>query len=67
MRKTEAVEYFGSPTKLAKAAGVSLPAVSRWGDIIPERRAARLSEITNGALKYDMTLYDVEKQPPEIA
>ena len=40
MRKSDAVEYFGSPTKLAKAAGVSLPAVSRWGEVIPERRAA---------------------------
>lgn len=63
MQKTDAIEFFGSKTKLAKAAGVSQAAVSRWGEIIPERRAARLADITRGALKYDRTLYINEQQP----
>ncbi|EHD22098.1 MULTISPECIES: Cro/CI family transcriptional regulator [Brenneria] len=57
MLKIEAVNFFGSKTKLAEAAGVSQASVSRWGDVIPERRAARLERITNGALKYDPALY----------
>ncbi|HHE7967379.1 MULTISPECIES: Cro/CI family transcriptional regulator [Serratia] len=65
MHKEEAINFFGSKTKLAKAAGVSQASVSRWGDIIPERRAARLAELTNGALRYDMTLYGAEKQSSE--
>ncbi|MFC0228021.1 Cro/CI family transcriptional regulator [Serratia aquatilis] len=63
MLKEEAIKFFGSKTKLAKAAGVSQASVSRWGEIIPERRAARLADITHGALKYDRTLYSDEQQP----
>ncbi|EPR3548181.1 MULTISPECIES: Cro/CI family transcriptional regulator [Raoultella] len=58
MYKSDAIKYFGSLTKLATAAGVRLPSASAWGDIIPERRAARLDRITKGELKYDPTLYD---------
>lgn len=67
MLKEEAIKFFGSKTKLAKAAGVSQASVSRWGEIIPERRAARLAEITEGALKYDLTLYGAEKHSPTAA
>ncbi|HAU4401940.1 TPA: Cro/CI family transcriptional regulator [Serratia marcescens] len=66
MRKSDAVEYFGSPTKLAKAAGVSLPAVSRWGEVIPERRAARLARLTGDELKYDPAMYQ-DQQPTDAA
>ncbi|EJR0225309.1 Cro/CI family transcriptional regulator [Raoultella ornithinolytica] len=58
MYKSDAIKYFGSLTKLAIAAGVRLPSASAWGDIIPERRAARLDRITKGELKYDPALYD---------
>lgn len=61
MQKSQAIEFFGNQTKLAKAAGVSKAAVSLWGEIIPERRAARLADITNGALQYDRTLYSDEQ------
>ncbi|EHM6109635.1 MULTISPECIES: Cro/CI family transcriptional regulator [Citrobacter] len=57
MFKNDALAFFGSATKLAQAAGVSLPAVSRWGNVIPERRAARLDRVTDGALKYDPEFY----------
>lgn len=42
MLTKDAINYFGSKAKLAKALGVSQPAVSRWGVHIPEKRAARL-------------------------
>ncbi|ATZ95327.1 Cro/CI family transcriptional regulator [Dickeya fangzhongdai] len=57
MFKTDAIKYFGNLTKLAEAAGVKLPSASAWGDLIPERRAARLDRVTNGALRYDPVLY----------
>ncbi|MCL2899761.1 Cro/CI family transcriptional regulator [Brenneria tiliae] len=57
MYKSDAIKYFGNLTKLADAAGVKLPSASAWGEIIPERRAARLERLTNGALKYDPALY----------
>ncbi|ARD61589.1 hypothetical protein Y71_17265 [Kosakonia radicincitans DSM 16656] len=57
MLTQDAVNYFGSKAKLAKALGVSQPAVSRWGEHIPEKRAARLSLMTNGDLVYDPCEY----------
>lgn len=60
--KTETViSFFGSKTATAKALGISQVAVTRWGATVPEKRAARLDHITNGALKYDPTFYDVPK------
>ncbi len=58
MLKDDAINFFGSKTKLAEAAGVSQASVSRWGHVIPERRAARLERLTNGELKYDPALYE---------
>lgn len=64
MYKSDAIKYFGSLTKLAIAAGVRLPSASAWGEIIPERRAAKLEKITRGELKYDPELYEkLVKQP----
>ncbi|WP_273874652.1 Cro/CI family transcriptional regulator [Serratia marcescens] len=57
MYKSEAIKYFGNLTKLAQAAGVKLPSASAWGELIPEKRAARLERLTEGALKYDPALY----------
>lgn len=45
------VSYYGSKNKLAKALGISLPAVSRWKDTIPESRAYQIEVITNGKFK----------------
>nr|WP_265095921.1 Cro/CI family transcriptional regulator [Salmonella enterica] len=53
----DAINYFGSKAKLAKALGVSQPAVSRWGVHIPEKRAARLALMTAGELVYDPCEY----------
>ncbi|ELY1862423.1 TPA: Cro/CI family transcriptional regulator [Serratia marcescens] len=57
MYKSEAIKHFGNLTKLAQAAGVKLPSASAWGELIPEKRAARLERLTEGALKYDPALY----------
>ena len=65
MYKTDAIEYFGNLTKLAQAAGVKLPSASAWGELIPEKRAARLERLTGGELKYDPALY--QQQPTNAA
>ncbi|EAM7805182.1 helix-turn-helix domain-containing protein [Salmonella enterica] len=57
MLTQDAINYFGSKTKLAKALGVSQPAVSRWGVHVPEKRAARLALMTAGRLVYDPCEY----------
>lgn len=57
MLTDDAVKYFGNKTKLAEAAGVSQASVSRWGNRVPERRAARLDRLTAGALAYDPVFY----------
>lgn len=57
MYTKDAIAYFKTKAALAKAAGVRKPTVYAWGELVPEGRAARLAEITNGALKYDRFLY----------
>ncbi|WP_104557235.1 Cro/CI family transcriptional regulator [Enterobacter sichuanensis] len=52
--KTETViSFFGTKTAVARALGISQVAVTRWGSVVPEKRAARLSLMTNGELIYD--------------
>lgn len=40
MRKSDAVEMFGSDRALAMAIGISAPAVNQWGDVVPVGRRA---------------------------
>lgn len=57
MLKADAIRHFGVISDLARAAGVSAPAVYSWGDVVPEARAVRLQAATGGVLKYDPTYY----------
>ncbi|MDH2999669.1 hypothetical protein A1D23_06120 [Chelonobacter oris] len=57
MKKKDVIEYFGSLGKVAVTLGISVPAVSQWSDVIPEKNAYRLQEITKGALKINHALY----------
>ncbi|HCD7554181.1 TPA: helix-turn-helix domain-containing protein [Citrobacter farmeri] len=52
------VEFFGSKTAIARALGISQVAVTRWGEAVPEKRAARLERLTGGALKYEPSFYE---------
>ncbi|CAM7668564.1 transcriptional regulator [Citrobacter freundii] len=58
MFKKDAVNFFGSKSKLAKAAGVAASSVSVWGDLVPEKNAMRLQIASGGALRYDPQVYD---------
>lgn len=57
MKKSDVVEHFGTLEKIAVALGISVSAVSQWGEIIPEKNAYRLQEITEGKLKVQHSLY----------
>ena len=62
MNKSDALTHFKTQTAIAKAlsdAGypITQPAVSKWGEVIPEVPARILSEITGGALVFDSSAY----------
>lgn len=59
MFKKDAILFFqGNQAAVAKAAGVSPQAVFQWGDLVPEGRAQRLVEASEGALVYNKDVYD---------
>ena len=51
MKTTDAIEYFGTQAKLAKALNITKGAVSQWGDNVPAHRALQLEKLTGGALR----------------
>lgn len=53
MDKIEAVNYFGSKTRLAEALNIKPASVSQWSERIPEKRAMQLDRLTSGVLHYD--------------
>ena len=57
MRKTDVIEHFRSAAAAARALGISLSAVSQWGEIVPYYSATQLAEITGGDLKVEPSLY----------
>lgn len=62
----EALTFFGSKTKLARAAGVELQSIYKWGPLVPEARAHRLEEASEGALQYDKNVYDEHRKTKRI-
>lgn len=58
MLKLDAIKFYGTRVKVARAAGVDPSAVSQWGDLVPEKNAARLELDSAGALKYNPEVYD---------
>jgi transcriptional repressor of cell division inhibition gene dicB len=57
MLKKIVINYFKSPKKVADALMISPAAVSQWREIIPEKNAYRIQELTKGELKVDPKLY----------
>lgn len=62
MKKNDVIKHFGTLEKVAVALGISVSAVSQWGEVIPEKNAYRLQEITGGKLKVKHSLYREIKQ-----
>jgi hypothetical protein len=57
MYKQEAISFFTSQKKLATALKVTSGAISHWENVIPEKQALRLHNLTGGKLKYEPSLY----------
>jgi len=55
MKKSDAIKYFQSASKLAIALGITRMSITQWGDDVPMRRAFEIERITNGELKADFT------------
>ncbi|XWY20212.1 Cro/CI family transcriptional regulator [Bisgaard Taxon 45] len=57
MYKKDVLAHFERISEVAKVLGISVAAISQWGDVIPEKNAYRLQAITNNQLKIDERLY----------
>lgn len=57
MRKSEVIEFYGHPAKVAEALDISRQAVLQWPDPIPEGAAYKLQVITAGRLRVDPAAY----------
>ena len=57
MKKVDVIKHFQSISEAATALSISQPAISKWGDIVPEKQAMKLHLLTDGQLKYDPALY----------
>lgn len=58
MKKADVLIHFeGSIQRVADALGIAHTSVIGWGDVIPERCAARLDRETGGVLAYDHEIY----------
>lgn len=57
MLKSDVIAHFKSPSAVAEALGVTIAAVSGWGDVVPEGSAYKLQVLTEGHLKVDPALY----------
>lgn len=51
MTTTQAIDYFGGVTSLARAIGIRRVAVYQWGEYPPVGRQYQLEVLTNGALR----------------
>jgi len=57
MKKSDVINYFDTATDTGKALGISQVAVSKWGDIIPEKQAFKLAKLTKNKLIYNAMYY----------
>jgi predicted XRE-type DNA-binding protein len=70
MRKADVLAYYkkrGGQVKLAEVLGITQPAVSQWGPVIPKWAAEKLRSITRSKLKFDAALYDEHGQPIKVS
>ena len=61
MKRETVFNYYGSQRKTSKNIGLTRQAVNQWPDPIPLKWALQLDYLTNGALAFDKTLYQTQK------
>lgn len=62
MLKLDVVMHFQTQREVARALGITEQAVSSWGEVIPEKNALRLQQITRGKLAYNECMYRHERK-----
>lgn len=62
MNTVAVIQFFGSKSAAARALEISQVAVTRWGELVPEKRAVRIERLTGGVLKYDPAIYDQHRK-----
>ena len=67
VKKLDAITHFGTTIAVASALEISQPAVSHWGEIIPEKQAFRLDRLTGGKLVYNPDLYRTAQSAQLVA
>lgn len=65
MKKDDAIAHFGSMAKLAKALGITAPAVHKWSTYPPMDRQAQIEELTGGELLVTDESADNEPADPK--
>ena len=50
IRTEEAIKHYGTSTQLATVLGVTISAVSQYGEFLPDSRAWQLQNMTGNAL-----------------
>lgn len=53
MTKTQALEWAGGPTELARRLGMAQATVSGWGEVPPYVRQLQIQKLSRGKLKAD--------------
>lgn len=57
MKTVQAVKYFGSEAKLAKALNINRSAVHRWGEVVPIKRAWTIERLSKGKVAFGIRDY----------
>lgn len=68
MLLSDAISYYspspdstkGARSRLANVLGITVGAISQWGEVIPEGQAYKLQSLTNGELQVRPELYRKE-------
>lgn len=55
--KEVVLKHFGTQSAVAMQLNIQQPAVSQWKNIIPEDKAFRLRDLTEGVLQYEEKYY----------
>ncbi len=50
MNKSDAIQHFGGPTKLARLLEISRQAIHKWGDEVPDLYQYKLHHLSGGKL-----------------
>lgn len=61
MQKKTVIEYFGSPSAISKALGVTRQYVGQWPDKVPMGMAYKIESITGGELKVNHDDYSTAR------